>query len=226
MDFIFMLTHNDATVVDALDLMSDIRPLGLGHIGFKDVGVDRETLFGLAAAIREAGAKVWMEVVSTSREDELRSLQLARDLGVDAVMGGTAADEGLRALAGSGVEYLPFCGRPRGHPTELDGFPHEVERQCEAFMQKGCAGSDLLAFRATESHPIALVSAARRGLGAGKLVVAGSVDTPERIQAVAMAGADAFTIGSAAIVGRYAPGAGGLAAQLSAILADCRAINS
>jgi imidazole glycerol phosphate synthase subunit HisF len=54
-------------------------------------------------------------------------------------------------------------------------------------------------------------------------VVAGSVNTPERIRAVAEAGADAFTIGTAAIDGSYAPGAGGLAAQLAAIFRDCQA---
>ena len=221
MDFIFMLTRNDQTVADALDLVETVRPLGLSHIGFKDIGVDHDVLVRLTAAIRAAGAKVWMEVVSTTREGELQSLRIARDLGVDAVMGGTAVDEGLTLLAGSGLEYLPFSGRPRGHPTELDGFAHEVEAQCAAYMGNGCAGSDLLAYRATQSDPLALIAAARRGLGGGRLVVAGSVNTPERIRAVAQTGADAFTIGTAAIEGSYAHGAGGLAAQLAAIVRDC-----
>ena len=62
----------------------------------------------------------------------------------------------------------------------------------------------------------------RRGLlDQGTVVVAGSVNSPERIAAVRAAGADAFTIGTAAIEGAYAPGAGALAAQLKAVLADC-----
>ena len=52
------------------------------------------------AAIREAGAAVWMEVVSTTREDELRSVALARDLGVDWLMGGVHVEEALQALEG------------------------------------------------------------------------------------------------------------------------------
>ncbi len=40
MNFIFMLTRNDATVENALDLVEVARPLGLKHIGFKDVGAE------------------------------------------------------------------------------------------------------------------------------------------------------------------------------------------
>ncbi|MBV9287712.1 MAG: hypothetical protein JO288_07795, partial [Hyphomicrobiales bacterium] len=61
----------------------------------------------------------------------------------------------------------------------------------------------------------------RRGFAAvGLVVVAGSIDSGERVAAVRAAGADAFTIGTAAIEGSYAPGRGPLSAQLAAILAD------
>ena len=66
MDFVFMLTRNDATVENALDLVEIARPLGLKHIGFKDVGADAALLKRLTGAIRLAGASVWMEVVSTA----------------------------------------------------------------------------------------------------------------------------------------------------------------
>ena len=56
MDFIFMLTRQDQTILDALDVMAEIRPVGLTHIGFKDVGVDKPTLKALNKAIKAAGA--------------------------------------------------------------------------------------------------------------------------------------------------------------------------
>jgi hypothetical protein len=217
-----MLTVNDATVANALELVEIARPIGLKHIGFKDIGVEPEVLAQLTAAIRETGASVWMEVVSTTREDELKSICTARELEVDAVMGGVFVDDALRLLAGSPLKYLPFSGHPSGHPTVLGGSPEEVEAHCRAFVEQGCAGTDLLAYRATEAEPLDLIAAARRGLKGGKLVVAGAINTPERIRAVARAGADAFTIGTAAIDGAYAPGAGGLAAQLAAISRDCQ----
>jgi hypothetical protein len=224
MDFVFMLTRNDATVDNALDLIEIARPLGLKHIGFKDVGAEASMLRSLTEAIRAAGAAPWMEVVSTSREDELRSIALARELGVDLLMGGVHAEEGVRILAGCATRYLPFAGRPSGHPTRLGGSAAEVEGHCRAFARNGCAGVDILAFRATEAEPLDLIAACRRGFaGAGMVVVAGSVNSAERIAAVRAAGADAFTIGTAAIEASYAPGAGPLEAQLRAVLEDCRA---
>jgi hypothetical protein len=222
MDFVFMLTRNDATVANALALVEIARPLGLRHIGFKDVGADASMLQGLTAAIREAGASPWMEVVSTTREAELRGVELGRDLGVDRLLGGVHVDEALTILEGSAIRYLPFAGAPSGHPTRLGGAAPEVEAQCRAFAAKGCAGVDILAYRATEAEPLDLVGACRRGfLNFGAVVVAGSVNSPQRVAAVRAAGADAFTIGTAAIEGSYAPGAGPLAAQLKAVLADC-----
>ena len=224
MDFVFMLTRNDATVENALELVAIARPLGLEHIGFKDVGADASLLRRLAAAIREAGASPWMEVVSTSRDDELRSIALGRDLGVDWLMGGVEVEAALRILAGSAIRYLPFAGKPCGHPTRLGGTAAEVEAHCRAFAQKGCAGVDILAYRATEADPLDLVAACRRGfLDSGAVVVAGSVNSAERVAAIRACGADAFTIGTAAIECAYAPGVGSLAGQLKAVLEDCRA---
>ena len=221
MNFIFMLTRNDATVADALEILPRLDRLGLGHIGFKDVGAAPETLRTLAAGIRQSGARAWMEIVSIGAAAERRSLALAREIGVEAVLGGTEIEAGLAELAGSGISYFPFIGRPEGHPTRLGGDAALVEAQARAAVARGAAGVDLLAYRAYEADPIELIGAARRGLGAaGQLVVAGSVSSPQRIAAIRAAGADAFTIGAAALEGVYAPGAGPLEAQLAAILAD------
>jgi len=219
-----MLTRNDATVENALDLVETARELGLRHIGFKDVGAEAPMLSRLTAAIRAAGASPWMEVVATTREAELRSIALGRDLGVDRLMGGVHVEDALRLLEGSATRYLPFAGKPSGHPTQLGGSAAEVEAQCRAFAAVGCAGVDILAYRATEAEPLDLVAACRRGFGEkGVVVAAGSVNGAERIASVRAAGADAFTIGTAAIEGSYAPGSGPLRAQLEAVLADCRA---
>jgi hypothetical protein len=222
MDFVFMLTRNDATVGNALDLVEIARELGLRHIGFKDAGADAPMLRRLTQAIRAAGASPWMEVVATTREAELRSIALGRDLGVDLLMGGVHVEEALRILDGGATRYLPFAGKPSGHPTRLGGSAAEVEAQCRAFAAMGCAGVDILAYRATEAEPLDLVAACRRGfLDQGAVVVAGSVNSAERVAAVRAAGADAFTIGTAAIEASYAPGGGSLAAQLRAVLEDC-----
>jgi hypothetical protein len=223
MEFIFMLTRRDRTVEDCLALFDLVRPLGLGHVGFKDVGVETATLRELTRRIKDSGAVCYMEVVSIDREASLASARSAVALGVDRVLGGTDVDEVLDILGASGIEHYPFPGFPQGHPTALGGRPEDVERHCRSFMAKGCAGADLLAYRATEAEPLALVRAARRGLGSGRLVVAGSIDSPERIRALAEAGADAFTIGSAVFDGTYSPTKGSILSQLADIRAACGA---
>ena len=216
-----MLTRQDRTIADCLALFESIRPAGLKHVGFKDIGVPPETLAALTAAIKASGAITYMEVVSTTPEACLNSARVGAELGVDRLLGGTDVAAVQEVLAGTGTRYYPFPGFPRGHPTKLAGKPDDVEAQCRAFMDQGCAGADLLAYRATEADPLALVRAARKGLGTGTLIVAGSVHSATQIRALAGAGADAFTIGSAVFDGSYAPEAGSILSQLARIQADC-----
>lgn len=215
-----MLTRSDQTVTDGLDVLDDIRSIGLTHIGFKDVGVPPDVLRELNRRIKDMGATSYLEVVSTTAEASLTSARVARDIGIDRLLGGTQVDEILGILAGSAVQYLPFPGRPFDHPTKLGGSAQQVEDDCRRFRAKGCAGVDLLAYRATEADPIELVKAARRGMD-GILLVAGGVKSAAQIHALAAAGADAFTIGSAAFDGSYAPNVGSLRSQLRAVLDAC-----
>ena len=221
MDFIFMLTRGDKTVEDALDVLEQIAPLGLGHVGFKDVGVEPKTLQILTDRIRSLGATSYMEVVSETPEACFRSAAIARDLGVDRLLGGTDVGRINDILAGTTTAYFPFPGFPVGHPTRLGGKPTDVTTHCEAFRAAGCAGADLLAFRATDADPLDLIRAARKGIGDGYLIVAGSITSRERIKAVSDAGADAFTIGTAVFDGSYNPRKGSLLSQLGNVLADC-----
>ncbi len=220
MDFVFMLTRSDQTVTDCLEVLEEIRPRGLTHIGFKDVGVSPDVLSELARRIKAAGATSYMEVVSTSREACLRSARVARDIGIDRLLGGTEVEEVLEILAGSAILYMPFPGRPFEHPTKLAGSASQVEGDCRRFRAMGCAGIDLLAYRATEADPLELVHAARQGSD-GLLLVAGSIQTPAQIRDLAAAGVDAFTIGSAVFDGSFAPRLGTLKARLEAVLDAC-----
>lgn len=217
----FMLTRADRTITDALDVLDDIRDVGLTHLGFKDVGVEPEVLRAINQRIKQMGAVSYMEVVSTSVAACLASAKVARDIGVDRLLGGTIVDEVLGVLAGSAVAYLPFPGKPFDHPTKLGGSVEDVERDCQRFAARGCAGVDLLAYRATEADPIEMVKAARRGTP-GVLLVAGGVGRAEQIRALAAAGADSFTVGSAVFDGSFAPNVGSLRSQLGAVLDACR----
>lgn len=217
-DFIFMLTRDDRTIEDCLEAVAEIVPLEIRHIGFKDLGAEPSTLAELHRRIKELGATSYLEVVSTSREACRASARFAREIGVDCLLGGTEAEETLGILTGGDVAYYPFPGRPVGHPTALYGSAAEVAADCRRYAGLGCTGVDLLAYRAVEAEPLELVRAARAA-APGRLIVAGSIDSPARIRDLAAAGADAFTIGSAIFDGRFSARKGTTAAQLRDVLA-------
>jgi uncharacterized protein related to proFAR isomerase len=79
---------------------------------------------------------------------------------------------------------------------------------------------DLLAYRATEADPLDLVRR-RAALPTQQLIVAGSVNTKEQIHALAAAGVDAFTIGSAVFDGAFSPAKGSFRSQVQDILEAC-----
>ncbi len=215
-----MLTRQDQTVSDCLAVMAEIQPVALKHVGFKDIGADLETLRSLNRMIKESGATSYMEVVATTAEAALNSARIAVEIGVDRLLGGTQVEPTLRILQGTGIAYYPFPGRPEGHPTLLGGSPADIEADTKNFLALGCAGVDLLAYRATEADPLDLTAAGRRALGAKTgLICAGAVDSPARIAALRDAGCDAFTIGSAAFDGSFSPRKGSLRSQLEDILA-------
>ena len=220
MDFIFMLTRHDRTVEDAEEIVDAVAELGVRHIGFKDIGVPRGTLARLADRIRARRGVCYLEVVSTTPQAVTASLATGAELGVDCILGGTDLDAANRVL-GTLCRYFPFPGRPVGHPTRLEGTPEQVESDARAARARGCAGIDLLAYRATDADPLALVRAARRGIGDGRLIVAGSVHCAQQIHALAAAGADAFTVGSAVFDGTFSPTKGSLRSQIHDILDAC-----
>ncbi len=216
-----MLTRSDETIIDCLETWSAVDHVGVAHAGFKDVGVDIDTLDELNRRMQSNGVTTYLEVVSTTAEACLRSAEVGRAIGVNRLMGGTQAAEILPILDGTAIEYLPFPGVPIGHPTILGGSTETIEQHCKHFDAVGCGGVDLLAYRAIDAEPIELVAAARRGTR-GTLVVAGSISTVEQIADLAAAGADAFTIGSAVLDGSFSPRRGLLAGQLRDVLDACR----
>jgi len=221
MDFIFMLTRRDRTVDDAEDLVEAVCDLGVRHVGFKDVGVPPTTMERVVARIHARHALCYLEVVSTTPGAVASSVATGATLGVDCILGGKDLDAARHALGGLG-RYFPFPGRPIGHPTRLEGTVADVEADARDARARGCGGVDLLAFRATDADPLALVRAARRGVDGGRLIVAGSVNSVRQIHALAAAGADAFTIGSAVFDGSFSPTKGSLRGQILDILEACR----
>jgi hypothetical protein len=223
-EFIFMLTRDDQTVPDALEVYGTLRDTDLRYVGFKDIGLPPAQLRELARAMRDDGREVFLEVVSERTEDELRSVRAALDIGVDWLMGGTHAEAALAILDTVGPpgtpgrpRYCPFPGRVVGHPSILEGTIEGIADSArELTARPGVDGLDLLAYRWQGDVPAlvrAVVDAA-----SGPIVAAGSVDSAERIDALARAGAWAFTIGGA-IFDRRLPAGDSIREQVECALA-------
>jgi NAD(P)H-dependent flavin oxidoreductase YrpB (nitropropane dioxygenase family) len=217
-NFVFMLTHSDSTVVGAIDYVEPLAATGLRYIGFKDVGADPETQGQIAKAARNAGLETMLEVVSVSREDEVRSVQAAVAAGVDWVLGGTNPGAVLPLLDGTGIKYCPFPGRVVGHPSVLEGEVEEIAASAASLTARpGVHGLDLLAYRHATAD-IAQLTRAVVEASDGPVIAAGSVTSAAQIDTLAAAGAWGFTIGSAIFDGLL-PGAPDVAAQVREVLA-------
>jgi hypothetical protein len=221
MNFIFMLTHADSTIDDALQYVDQLAGTGLHYIGFKDVGATPERQRLIAQAAKYAGFETMLEVVSVTREDEINSVHAALAAGVDWVLGGTQSDAVLPLLTGSDVHYCPFPGRVVGHPSILEGSIEEIAASADSLTSMpGVYGLDLLAYRHETANIEELTRAVVKA-SAGPVIAAGSVVRDEQIQMLASAGAWGFTIGSA-IFDELFPGAPDVAAQVRHVLEVAR----
>jgi hypothetical protein len=216
-EFIFMLTHHDKTVDDAVAVYEQTRGTGLRYVGFKDIGASPAVLAEVTRAAQADGLEVMLEVVSTSEADELQSLRAAVEIGVDWVLGGTHAQSGAEILAGSALRYCPFPGEVTGHPSVLGGDLEAIAQHArELTAMAGVSGVDLLAYRHSSVDPVALTRAVAAA-SSGPVIAAGSITTADQIRDLAAAGAWGFTIGSAIFEGRL-PGAPSIADQVRAVL--------
>jgi hypothetical protein len=214
--FVFMLTHDDATVPGAAEVARGLAPLDIPVVGFKDVGLPPARLAEVVAILRDQGREIALEVVDPDPDAELRAIQAGLELGVDYLLGGTQVPEALALIGGANVRYCPFPGRIVGHPSVLAGSHDEIVAEAvELAALDAVWGLDLLAYRFAGDADALMretVAAVEK-----PVIVAGSVADTDRIAKIAAAGAWGFTVGSAAFEARFVPGAG-LLDQLHAVI--------
>jgi hypothetical protein len=217
-EFIFMLTHNDRTVDNALEVLGQVKSTGLRHIGFKDVGAT-------AARQREltvAAHAVYLEIVSVDKADEMNSIDAAIAAGVDWILGGKFAADAVTKLRGTGIKFAPFPGRIVGHPSALEGTIDEIAAHAaELTGMDGVDGVDLLAYRHASVDVLELTAAVVKA-SRGPVIAAGSVVSEAQIRGLAKAGAWGFTIGGAIFDGAL-PGDKDVVSQVRTALAFARA---
>jgi hypothetical protein len=213
-ELIVMLTHNDRTVPEALELFERLKRAPVEHWGFKDVGLTPEQMRPVVAAMKASGKTAYLEVVSLSEAEGLRGAELAVELGFDVLMGTVLFPSILAYLKDKPVRYYPFPGHVYGHPSILDGSIEEIVAHAQDLEAQGVAGLDLLAYRFTGDAPRLLVEVVQAV--SIPIVCAGSIASFERLDEVCRAGAWGFTIGSAFFESKFVP-EGGFDANLAAV---------
>lgn len=200
--FVFMLTKDDRTVESAFEIYRSLASTPLRYVGFKDIGLPFDDLVSLAALMKKDGKQVLLEVVSTSREAEIRSIEAAVTIGVDYLLGGRHADDAVRILKGTDIKYFPFAGATQGHPTRLVGTADEIVEDAKRLSSMpGVHGLDLLAYRFSgdvEQLVARVVQAVEI-----PVLAAGSIDSNDRVQAMRRCGVWGFTVGSAVFDGEF-----------------------
>jgi hypothetical protein len=216
--FVFMLTHGDRTVDNAAEIVPTLADTGLKYIGFKDVGADLARQREVTSIAHDSGFEVMLEVVSTTKEAELSSLQTAAEAGVDWVLGGTHGAD-TAGLLPDNVKYCPFPGTVVDHPSVLLGSIDDIAADAKRLTALDhVAGLDVLAYRHPTADTLELIRAVVQA-SSGPVIVAGSIASIDRAVAVSEAGAWGYTIGSAIFDGLL-PGAPSIADQVRRVLEE------
>lgn len=202
-ELIVMLTHQDKTVPDALELFERARDYPIAHWGFKDVGLPPKTMQEVAVAMKEAGKVTYLEVVSLSEEEGLLGARLAVDAGFDILMGTVFYPSIFEYLKDKSVRYYPFPGHVHSHPSILDGTIDDIVAHASKLERYGVHGLDLLTYR-YNGEAFRLLKQVVEATNI-PIVSAGSIASFERIHEVWESGAWGFTIGSAFFEKKFVP---------------------
>ena len=201
--FILMLTYNDQTVKNALELFQENKDTPVTHWGFKDVGLPVPEMKQLVKEMKQAGKTTFLEVVSLSEQEGLSGAKLAVEAGFDILMGTVYFDSIREYLKDKPIQYFPFPGHVYSHPSILDGEIADIVKHARFLESCGVQGMDLLSYRYVGDAP-ALLRAVVAATNV-PIVSAGSIESEKRLGEVWDAGAWGFTIGSALFDQKFVP---------------------
>jgi len=193
-EFIFMETYNDMTRSDAIKVYKEIRDTKIKFIGFKDIGLPIGQLKELHSMMKKDRRTTFLEVVSASEKETIQSTKVALELGVDYLIGGTYIDSTLPLIKNKNIKYFPYVGKIVDHPCKLRGSIEEMVQDTKKVKEKAIPGINLLAYRYNGDVDKLIEKVSSVGL---PMIVAGSIDSYERVRKMKEMGIWAFTIGGA-----------------------------
>lgn len=198
---VVMLTHNDFTVNNAEEIFESCKGSEAAFWGMKEKPLPLSRMKDLFSRMKEAGKTTVLEVVAYDAEEGLRGAEVAAECGCDILMGTKFYPSVLDFCKTHGLRYMPFVGTIEGRPSVLKGSVEEITAEAKELIGCGADGIDLLGYRYT-GDTVELNKTLCMSLP-GKLCIAGSVDSYQRLDEIKEAGPALFTIGSAFFENRF-----------------------
>ncbi len=202
-DIVVMLTHHDVTVPNAYEVFETCKDLPVQFWGFKNVGLPKDQMKALTAAMKAAGKTTFLEVVTYDEESCMDGAKTAVECGFDCLMGTLYYESVHNYLKEQGLTYMPFVGKVSGSPSILEGTNEEIIQNAKDLMAKGIKGFDILAYR----HVVDGEKLAREFCAAidAQICIAGSINSYARIDTMFDIGPWTFTMGSALFEKKFVP---------------------
>jgi hypothetical protein len=200
---IVMLTNNDRTVKDASFVFENCVDLPIKFWGFKNVGIPDSEMIALSKQMKGAGKTTFLEVVTFTEDDCMRAAQLADDCKIDYLTGTVFYPSILEFIKDRKMKYFPFCGDIYGSPINLKGEVKDIVDDSKKLKAFGADGVDLVAYRYQGQNPLALARQVIQALGGENVIIAGSINSLERIQIMNEISPFAYTMGSALFEGKF-----------------------
>jgi len=205
LEFIFMLTHHDVTIPNALQVFDEVKDTGLKCIGCKDIGLNIDQYKELFAGFRKHGMQSFLEVVTYSEQEHFRGIELATKIGVDNLIGGMPqyTKKTMDHIKQNKIRlgFYPYIGKISSHPCILGGSLDEIIKDGQEAEKYGINGINLLLYRYTDDSQKKLLEATKKLKV--PLIVAGNVVNFDQIKELKQNGVWAFTIGGAILEKKF-----------------------
>lgn len=196
-EVIAMLTRDDQTVPDAIEIFESCRKSPIRFWGFKDTPLSLEACGDIAAAMHKEGKSIVFESLNEDEEECLIAAEFAIRNRCSHLIGCAFHASVAHLLAPTGVAYYPTFGRRSGIPRMLHGTVEEILDDAQRVIKGGAAGLCLSMYRYTDGEPEALAKEILHACNTVPTVITGSINSFFRLEAIRRLSPWGFTVGSA-----------------------------
>lgn len=194
-ELIVMLTYDDRTALNAPKIFEECKNAKAAIWGFKEEPLPLTEMIELYDRIHQCGKQTALEVVAYTERECLDGAKMALECGCDYLLGTCYFDSVNDFCQENNLKYMPYVGQITDRPSVLDGTVDGMIAEAKRYLKKGVYGINLLGYRFTGDAErlnrefVAAIDA--------PVVIAGSVDSYQRLDEIKDAAPWAFTIGSA-----------------------------